>query len=58
MLDSFDAAPWRWLTVSFAPSGYISDGDRDLQFPTEIRGRLDDARQYLEAPWWRRRGRR
>ena len=58
VLDSFDAEPWRWLIVSFASSGYIADGARDLQFPTEIRARLDATRQYVEMPWWRRLGRR
>jgi hypothetical protein len=56
MLDAFDAAPWRWLIVSFAPSGYIADGARELQFPSEIRARLDAARQSVEKPWWRRVG--
>jgi hypothetical protein len=57
VLDAFDAAPWRWLIVSFAPSGYIADGARDLQFPSEIRAHLDATRQYVERPWWRRAGR-
>jgi hypothetical protein len=57
VLDSFDAAPWRWLIVSFAPSGYIAEGGRELRFPAEIRARLDVTRQYVETPWWRRWGR-
>jgi hypothetical protein len=58
ILDTFDAEPWRWLIVSFAPSGYISDGARELQFPSEIRAKLDATRQYVEKPWWRRLRRR
>jgi hypothetical protein len=57
VLDAFDAEPWRWLIISFAASGYISDGARELQFPSEIRARLDATRQYIERPWWRRRPR-
>jgi hypothetical protein len=57
-LDSFDAEPWRWLIVSFTSSGYIADGARELQFPTEIRARLDATRQYVETPRWRRLSRR
>jgi hypothetical protein len=58
VLDAFDAAPWRWLIVSFAPSGYIADDARKLQFPSEIRAHLHATRQYVEAPWWRRLRRR
>lgn len=57
VLDSFDAEPWRWLIVSFAPSGYIADGARELQFPSEIRANLDTVRDHVDRPWWRRRRR-
>ncbi len=54
VLDSFDAAPWRWLIVSFASAGIVSDGAREMQFPARIRARLDVTREYVERPWWRR----
>lgn len=58
VLDSFDAAPWRWLIVSFNAPTYLGDSTRDLQFPTRMRARLDATREYVETPWWRRMGRR
>ncbi len=54
VLDSFDAAPWRWLIVTFDPELVISDSTRELQFPTRIRARLESTREYVEMPWWRR----
>lgn len=58
VLDSYDAAPWRWLIASFATSGVVSDSARRLPFPADVRGRLNVARQYVERPWWRRLGHR
>jgi len=54
VLDRFDAAPWRWLIVSFASPGILSDGAREMQFPARVRARLDATREYVERPWWRR----
>jgi hypothetical protein len=54
VLDGYDAEPWRWLIVSFAPLGIVSDSTRELQFPAPIRAHLDAARAYIERPSWRR----
>jgi hypothetical protein len=54
MLDLFDAAPWRW-TSRFTESIAITEEMRHRPFQPMIRERLDAARQYLEASWWRRR---
>jgi hypothetical protein len=53
LLDSFDAAPWRWLFY-FSPSDLVSDPMRDVSFPPPMRAHLDAARKYVETPWWRR----
>jgi hypothetical protein len=53
-LDAYDAEPWRWLIVSFSTSSVVSEGTRELQFPADMRARLDAARAYVNRPWWRR----
>jgi hypothetical protein len=53
MLDLFDAAPWRWMS-RFTASAAITDEMRHRPFQPAIQDRLDAARQYLEASWWRR----
>ncbi|MFI5286030.1 MAG: hypothetical protein ACHQ4F_06900 [Candidatus Dormibacteria bacterium] len=53
LLDSFDAAPWRWLFY-FSLSDLVSGAMRDVSFPPPMRARLDAAREYVETPWWRR----
>ena len=53
LLDSFDAAPWRWLFY-FSLSDLVSYAMRDVSFPPPMRARLDAARDYVETPWWRR----
>ena len=53
MLDLFDAAPWRWMT-RFTTSVAVTDEMRHRPFQPAIRERLDAARKYLEASWWRR----
>jgi hypothetical protein len=53
MLDTFQAAPWRWLT-SFAQGDQITDETRHRPFQQPIQERLDVLREYVEAPWWRR----
>lgn len=57
VLDGFDAAPWRWLTVSFTATGFVTDSTRELSFPADVRARLTTTRRYVETPWWRRLGR-
>jgi hypothetical protein len=54
MLENFDAAPWRWMS-RFTTSVAITDEMRHRPFQPAIRARLDAARTYLEASWWRRR---
>ncbi len=54
MLDLFDVAPWRW-TSRFTTSVEVTDEMRHRPFQPAIRDRLDAARKYLEASWWRRR---
>ena len=54
MLDLFDAAPWRW-TSRFTDSVAVTDEMRHRPFQPEVRDRLDAARKYLEASWWRRK---
>jgi hypothetical protein len=53
MLDTFDAAPWRWL-FSFAPEDPVTDEVRHRTFQPEVREQLDATREYVEASWWRR----
>ncbi len=53
MLEAFQAAPWRWL-VSFGPGDPLTDEARHRPFQPPIQARLDLAREYIEAPWWRR----
>ena len=53
MLDSFDAAPWRWMYF-FSPSDLMTGDMRRQPFPTAVRARLDATRSYVEAPRWRR----
>jgi hypothetical protein len=55
VLDGYDAEPWRWLIVSFASPGAVSEGTRALQFPSAVRARLDATRRYVEASWWQRK---
>lgn len=55
MLDDFDAEPWRWLIVSYASSGLAGGDIPSLDYPPNIRARLDATRQFLEKKsWWRR----
>jgi hypothetical protein len=54
MLDLFDAAPWRWMS-RFTTSDAVTEEMRHRPFQPAIRDRLDAARKYLEASWWRRR---
>jgi hypothetical protein len=53
MLDAFDAAPWRWL-FSFSPDETITDEVRHRIFQPSVRRRLEVAREYIDASWWRR----
>ena len=53
MLDNFQAAPWRWLYL-FPPGDPVTDEVRHRPYQPAIQERLDAAREYVEAPWWRR----
>ena len=53
MLDTIDAAPWRWL-FSFGPDETVTDEVRHRTFQPPVRERLDAIRDYVEASWWRR----
>lgn len=53
MLDTFDAAPWRWL-FSFSPDAGVTDEVRHRTYQPAVRRRLDATREYLETSWWRR----
>jgi hypothetical protein len=53
MLDTFDAAPWRWL-FSFSPDEAVTDEVRHRTYQPGVRHSLDAAREYLETSWWRR----
>ena len=53
MLDSFQAAPWRWLFF-FSATDPVTDEVRHRPFPPAVQERLDAVREYVEAPGWRR----
>jgi hypothetical protein len=52
-LDSFQAAPWRWLFF-FPPGDPVTDEVRHRPFQPLVQARLDAVRDYVDAPWWRR----
>jgi hypothetical protein len=52
-LDSFQAAPWRWLYF-FSPADPVTDEVRHRPFQPAVQERLDAVREYVEAPSWRR----
>jgi hypothetical protein len=53
MLDSVQAAPWRWLFF-FPPGESVTDEVRHRPLQPAMQQRLDAVREYVEAPWWRR----
>lgn len=53
MLDTFDAAPWRWL-FSFSPEDPVTDEVRHRPLQPPVRERLDATREYVATSWWRR----
>jgi hypothetical protein len=53
MLDRIQAAPWRWLFV-FSPADPVTDEMRHRPLQPAVQARLDAAREYVEAPAWRR----
>jgi hypothetical protein len=53
MLESFQAAPWRWLFF-FPPGDPVSDEVRHRPFQPVMLERLNAVREYVEASWWRR----